>query len=213
MEHATHHRLVATELHENKKEVFRYLGYSVKDLCSSNFYETVDKQTLNLVDSCIKEISSALKPQAVYNIYDLKIENEKISFADICFESTSLSKNLSGCTKIALLAATIGPQVDFLIKKATKIDMTKAAVMQVTGAMFIEEYVNLVNEEISALAKKEGFSVRPRFSPGYGDVPLSIQRDFFRLLPCTQRLGLTLMDSLIMSPEKSVTAFVGLKRN
>ena len=52
--------------------------------------------------------------------------------------------------------------------------------------------------------------MRPRFSPGYGDVSLEVQKDFFRLLPC-QRIGLTLMDTLIMSPEKSVTAFIGIK--
>ena len=207
---AVHHRVSPDELTSNKKEVLRYLGYSKKDLLEN---EIIDFSTDRLVDSCMAEMKSVLKCQGVYSIFDLNIEGKKISFADISFESESLSINLKSCTKIVLLAATIGPAADFLIKKATKLDTAKAAVMNSCGAMFIEEYVNLLNDKISKDAFSQGFNSKPRFSPGYGDVPLSVQKEFFRLLPCTQRLGLTLMESLIMAPEKSVTAFVGLKRN
>ena len=75
--------------------------------------------------------------------------------------------------------------------------------------MYIEELVDLINAEIKKIAEADGLKTRPRYSPGYGDVPLEVQKDFFRLLPCT-RIGLTLMDTLIMAPEKSVTAFVGI---
>lgn len=51
---------------------------------------------------------------------------------------------------------------------------------------------------------------RPRFSPGYGDLPLSAQREIFAVLDCGKRIGLMLNDSLLMSPSKSVTAFVGI---
>ena len=210
MQIAVHHRVSPDELTSNKKEVLRYLGYSKKDLLEN---EIIDFSTDRLVDSCMAEMKSVLKCQGVYSIFDLNIEGKKISFADISFESESLSINLKSCTKIVLLAATIGPAADFLIKKATKLDTAKAAVMNSCGAMFIEEYVNLLNDKISKDAFSQGFKSKTRFSPGYGDVPLSIQKEFFRLLPCTQRLGLTLMESLIMAPEKSVTAFVGLKRN
>ena len=51
---------------------------------------------------------------------------------------------------------------------------------------------------------------RPRFSPGYGDLPLEVQRTLFSLLEPMRHIGLSLTDSLLMSPTKSVTAFVGL---
>lgn len=208
MQVAVHHRVSPDELPSNKKEVLRYLGYSKKDLLEN---ETIDFSTDKLVDSCMAEMKSVLKCQGVYSVFDLKVEGKTISFADLSFESESLSINLKSCTKIVLLAATIGPGADLLIKKATKLDTAKAAVMQATGAMFIEEYVNLLNDKIAQEALAQNLKTKPRFSPGYGDVPLSIQKDFFRLLPCTQRLGLTLMESLIMAPEKSVTAFIGLQ--
>ena len=52
--------------------------------------------------------------------------------------------------------------------------------------------------------------MKPRFSPGYGDLSLEMQRDIFRVLDCPRKIGLTLNESLLMSPSKSVTAIIGI---
>ena len=49
-----------------------------------------------------------------------------------------------------------------------------------------------------------------RFSPGYGDFPFSQQRDFFELLDITRRIGVSLSESGLMLPQKSVTALIGV---
>ena len=54
--------------------------------------------------------------------------------------------------------------------------------------------------------------LKPRFSPGFGDLSLENQKKIFSFLRCSQQIGLTLNDSLVMSPEKSVTAFIGLEK-
>ena len=61
-------------------------------------------------------------------------------------------------------------------------------------------------------AEYRGLPLSARFSAGYGDVPLELQRDIFALLDCPRRIGLTLNESLLMSPSKSVTAIVGISR-
>ena len=58
--------------------------------------------------------------------------------------------------------------------------------------------------------KKEKGVIRPRFSPGYGDLPIEIQKDIFRALDCPRRIGLTLNENLLMSPTKSVSAIIGI---
>ena len=90
------------------------------------------------------------------------------------------------------------------------LDPSYSSICQATGAMYIETFIDNLNAHIKEEANNEGLTTMPRYSPGYGDVPLSIQKDFFRLLNC-KRIGLSLMDSLIMAPEKSVTAFIGIK--
>ena len=64
-----------------------------------------------------------------------------------------------------------------------------------------------------AEAAKEGFFLTPRFSPGYGDLPLEVQKDVFRILECGVRIGISLNESLLMTPSKSVTAIFGLRRS
>ena len=179
-------------------ETARYLGYRKTSL--------PDEQISSLIDECIRELFNVISPQAVYEFFDLEtVFPHTVRFADVEIISVDLARNLHGCKKVTLLAATIGPQVDAVIRRCQTLNPAKASVMQAAGAMYIEKFVDLVNDEIKkAVCGKS----KPRFSPGFGDVSLEVQKDFFRLLPCA-RIGLTLMDSLIMSPEKSVTAFVG----
>ena len=196
------------------KEVARYLGYRK--------VAGPDADVSALMEKAAKEMQTVIKPQAVFEVFDLdcrvKPDNDtsvtfgldpEVSFADVTLHSKDLGSNLKDCSKVALVAATIGPQVDALIRRYSSTDSVYASILQATGAMYIEEVVDLLNAEIKKIAETQGLKTRPRYSPGYGDVPLDIQRDFFRLLPCT-RIGLTLMDTLIMAPEKSVTAFIGL---
>ena len=102
---------------------------------------------------------------------------------------------------------------DKAIQKASRINPAKAVMLQAAGAMFIEEYCNYLENFLLTQEKKTGNSFKPRFSPGYADVKLETQKIFFELLQCQKNIALTLNDSLIMSPEKSVTAFIGVKKN
>ena len=209
------------------KEVARYLGYRKA--------AGPDVDISALMEKAAKEMQTVMKAQAVFEIYDLTVVecrdsgvskppydptdqvvsirpsdySTTLSFADVTLQSRDLGNNLKDCKKVALLAATIGPQVDALIRRHSSLDPVYASILQATGAMYIEELVDITNSEIKKIAEAAGLKTKPRYSPGYGDVPLEVQKDFFRLLPCT-RIGLTLMDTLIMAPEKSVTAFVGL---
>lgn len=193
------------------KEVARYLGYRRA--------VPPEADVSALMEKAASEMQAVMKAQAVFAIFDLTVDEPSsavistdpttVSFADVTLQSRDLGRNLAGCSQVALLAATIGPQVDALIRRNSSLDPVYASILQATGAMYIEELVDLVNSEIKKIAAGQGLKTKARYSPGYGDVPLQVQKDFFRLLPCT-RIGLTLMDTLIMAPEKSVTAFVGL---
>lgn len=189
-------------------ETARYLGYQKVSV--------PDEQTEALIKTAAAELLEVIKPQAVYEQFDISVEYDEaagtglVTFADVRIPSKDLARNLRECNKVVIFASTLGAQCDQEIRRAQIKDPVKAAVLQATGAMYIEKCVDLLNGKIKADAESLGHKVRPRFSPGYGDVSLEVQKDFFRLLPC-QRIGLTLMDTLIMSPEKSVTAFIGIK--
>lgn len=187
-------------------EISRYLGYSKKNLPDEIIFEVIKE--------CGKMLHEALLPKSCFCEFDIHSYDEEnaIKIFDFTVYSKDLKEYFKDCEKTYLFAATIGAQVDLLIRKMQIIDSVKASVLQATGAMYIEKYVNMLNEEIKKIATKNNQTCKPRFSPGFGDASLMIQKDFFRLLPCN-KLGLTLMDTLIMAPEKSVTGFIAIKKN
>ena len=196
-----------TPTERDYSEIARYLGYQK--------VAVPDEQVSTLIKAAADEMLEVIQPQSVCENFDLTVEYDEkkdfglVAFSDVTIKSKDLARNLRDCSQIVLFAATLGPQCDQLIRRAQVKDQVKAAVFQATGAMYIEKCVDLLNEKIKQDAESQGKTTRPRFSPGYGDVSLDVQKSFFRLLPC-QRIGLTLMDTLVMSPEKSVTAFVGV---
>lgn len=213
-------------------EVARYTGYSkihfpdaeifsmIKSACEKIFevlspkaiFEEFDlKISKNGENSLQKSRNSEISTQNSPENANLQNPNDadfKISVAGFEFFSKDLAQNLKNCATVYLTAATLGPQVDSVIRREQILNPAMAVVLQSAGAMFAEKLVDYANSAIKDDARKRGKTTKTRFSPGYGDIPLEVQKIFFRLLPCA-KIGLTLTDSLIMAPEKSVTAFVG----
>lgn len=191
------------DIKSDLKETERYLGYRR----NSEISPELEKK----ISGAVLELQELLTPESVYAEFDLTLDGENISFADLNFSSKNLSGNLRGCSKVVLFAATIGAKVDMRIRRAQMEGSAYSAIFQAAGAMFIESFVDKLNNKIKDDYKEKGFRSHPRYSPGYGDVSLEMQKEFFRLLPA-KRIGLTLMESLVMAPEKSVTAFIGLEK-
>ena len=92
----------------------------------------------------------------------------------------------------------------------THLDVYKRQVLQSTAAEAIECYCNLCQKNIEKEAAKDGLFVRPRYSPGYGDLSLDVQSSFLKALNAQKTIGLFLSEGGVMQPEKSVTALMGL---
>ncbi len=124
--------------------------------------------------------------------------------------SRDLQKNLKGCCRIILFGATVGLELDRLIARYGRLSPSKALCFQAIGAERIESLCNAFNDEIDEIFREQGMYTRPRFSPGYGDLPINMQKDIFAALDCPRKIGLSLNESLLMSPSKSVTAIIGV---
>ena len=180
----------------NKKEVLRYAGVK-SEVDSVN----------SIINECLIESKSKLIYKVCYVLVDVKIDEDIIDFGFSKVRSKSLAKNLSSFNKAIIFSATIGVEIDRLIAKYNVVSPVKALIFQAIGAERIESLCNVFNEDIKGQYKE----IAPRFSAGYGDLNIEFQRDIFKLLDCHKKIGLTLNDSLIMSPSKSVTAIIGVK--
>lgn len=124
--------------------------------------------------------------------------------------SASLAKHLAGCRAVYLVCTTIGAEFDALQRRIAATSPSDAFVLQAIGAAAIEAWTDETELEIS-LDLNEGETLVARYSPGYGDFPLEAQRRLLGLLDAPRSVGVSLTDSLIMVPSKSVSAVIGVK--
>ena len=75
----------------------------------------------------------------------------------------------------------------------------------------IKQVCDTAEKEIREKISKDNFMTW-RFSPGYGDLPITIQREFVRVTDAEKRIGLTVNEGGILLPRKSVTAIIGLSK-
>lgn len=187
-----------------EREIIRYLGYKKIQ---------PDEQVITLIHQCMEEVGRIAQPRHIYRRLPLThIEEGKMQAEGVMLISKSLERNLKDCDEVIFFAATLGHEVDRLMERYLKLNITKAAVLQATAAEAIETYCNECQRQIEEEVAKEGLFVRPRYSPGYGDLSLTIQPDFLRVLNAQKTIGLFLSEGGVMQPEKSVTALMGLSR-
>ena len=183
----------------NVKEILRYAG------C-----KRATEDLIKLVGALINEVGDKLKYKVCYAEFPLKITDDIIDLEFIRFKSNDLCKTFENCKSVIVFTATVGIEIDRLIEKYGKISPSKAVILDALGAERIEALCDAFCEDMSLVVKDRNLQIKPRFSAGYGDVPLEIQKDIFRVLDCHRKIGVTLNESLLMSPSKSVTALIGL---
>ncbi len=188
----------------DRREVFRYLGYGAHE---------ADEATRHLAEECILELEDCVRPRFLVKEFPLRLAGGgRIDAGAFVTESRNLEKNLSGCEKILLMAATLGAEADRLLFRYGKLRVARAAVMQAAAAAMTEAWCNEINGIWKEQYEKEGWFLRPRFSPGYGDFSLSCQKHILDGLEAGKRIGITLTEGGLMMPSKSVTAVIGAGR-
>lgn len=186
------------EAKPDRDEALRYMGY--RDF-------RPDEDSERLIDECEKELAAVVRPACCFAYTDIEILSDSeiyLGFGKVV--SRELAAHLKGCTGAFLFAATIGIGADRLIAKYSRIKPAKSVITDALGSAAIESWCDTVENKLT-----ESFADhRWRFSPGYGDLALDYQRDFMSCLDMNRKLGITLSDSLLMTPTKSVTAIAGV---
>ena len=186
------------ELRADRNEALRYLGYGKN---------APDEAVLSLLDDCEKELLAACQGRACWSKVPVSFPSAHV--VDLGFgpiESVSLARHLKGCHSALLFAATIGIGADRLVVRWNRLSPSRSAVLDALGSSAIECWCDDVERELTKDEEKHC----DRFSPGYGDFPLHHQKDFMHCLDMGRLLGVSLTDSLLMKPAKSVTAVIGL---
>lgn len=187
----------------DKNEILRYLGYK---------NQVLDKKLERLLDDCMDEMRSLTEGRHVYKFFNIAKDNGKIVLKDclINLEGTGIYKHLETSKTCILMAATLGSEVDTRIRYYEKTDMTRALILDSCASTAIEEVCDRVCSYLEKIVGEKGKTLTSRYSPGYGDLPIDIQKSFISALGADKSIGLTASSSNILIPRKSVTAIIGV---
>ena len=155
-------------------------------------------------------LSASLRPRFAYRVCELDFQSERILLRGtaVVLTGTTAFRMLRSCGRAALLACTLGTRFDLSLAAMQARDMARAVILDACGSALVEQGCDGAEKELAA--RFPGQYLTDRFSPGYGDLPLSLQGDICTALDAPRRLGLHVTESSLLNPVKSVTAVVGL---
>lgn len=191
----------------SRRDGLRYLGLSRSRIAENglSWEERISDisagNIAKLIASCEKQISEAAMPGYVYRRF-------KTSECPLPLEGQDIKGHLAGCEYVILTAATLGQEVDRLIHRAEVTDMARAFVLDGLASAASEQVCRTA--DLALHERFPGLYMTWRYSPGYGDFPLSVQRMLLSLLDAERRIGLCVSDSGILTPRKSITGVIGL---
>lgn len=157
-----------------------------------------------------RQLTRAVTPRCVWRVFPLehRAEGALLAGADLLLPGEMAETMLAQCGRAALLACTLGAGFEALLRAQQVRGMARAALLDACGSVWVEAGCDEAEREIASRFPDAYFT--DRFSPGYGDLPLALQRDICAILDAQRRLGVQVTDSFLMNPSKSVTAVIGL---
>lgn len=185
----------------DRAEAFRYMGYKGGEIKES---------ILKITEECEMSLLDAVKPRLVYKVFDVGFSEKGVEImgTPLIFRGSDIREHLSECSRCVLMCVTLSADVDKLIRSYEAEGMEKALIADALASAAVEQVCNKAEALIqSALGN---YSYTWRFSPGYGDFPLDIQKEFISVTEADRKIGLTVTENLILIPRKSVTAVMGI---
>ncbi len=144
--------------------------------------------------------------RAIVNTEEQTIQIENRVFAPAKIVTTQL-KNATG---VALFVCTAGTGISAHSKKlAAEGDTLLSYVFDVIGSLTVDKAMDKIEEELKKEMETTGLNISDRYSPGYCDWSVADQQKLFALLP-SHFCGITLADSMLMNPIKSVSGIIGI---
>ena len=181
------------------KEVLKTLGYED---------ESLDDSVKELLLICEKELKETINSCFVYRVFDY--ENEEMVDSGFELEGDTVKEHLKDSEKCICICGTLGSEVDNLIRKKQVTSMAEAMMIDKMASFLTESVLDKAEEII--MRDYEGYDKTFRYGLGYGDFPITKQKDFLEMLDANRQVGVHVNDASMLMPTKSVTCIIGIKK-
>ena len=180
----------------DRREALGYLGYRGAGLT---------EELRGDLERCAEEILHTARPRAVWREFPWE-PGKPLRGTELTLPGEDVRELLRESDRVILFGATLGSEVERLLRRAQVRNMADAVMLDACASAAIE---NVCDNLCLDLAEELGCCLTDRFSPGYGDLPFSLQPAFCAVLDLGRRIGVSLSPGGLMIPQKSVTALMG----
>ncbi|MCF7972886.1 MAG: methionine synthase [Phycisphaerae bacterium] len=187
----------------DESEVFCALGYP------HQAPEPIQVVILDMWQEALSHITGL----CVYDHFPVRIDQRTLTVGTTTFEcGAKVARHLKGSLDIAVFAATLGSDFDAWSQAWFQKDPLNGYIANTLGSVCVEHIVDKLELAITERAAEDNLKVSNRLSPGYCHWDVAEQKKLFSLLP-DRCCNITLTDSCLMIPIKSVTGIMGLGPN
>ena len=191
----------------NRADALRYMGFGAAP----------DDRTIALIDKCEERLLNAAVPRYVWRVFDIERsdmeradngEELRLSGCGFSLPGESIRGHLYGCSKAAVIAATLSAETDRFLKKAALEDGLTGLVCDALASAYAEQVSEQARAEV--LREMEGFCGTWVFAAGYGDFPLETGRFLTECVDAGRKIGVSLTSSCMLIPQKTIVGIMGL---
>lgn len=169
---------------------------------------------ISLVEDNIRLGEYLSKPAGAYLIVPISSINDSNIMLEngITFESSGLLNLLKNSHSVVLMAATVGREVtERVFNEIEKGNAAAGLIIDSVASQTADACLDWMVQLLRKILVREGkLLTRHRYSPGYGDLPLSYQKVIFETLKLG-KLNMALTEKFMLVPEKSVIAIAGIE--
>ena len=185
-----------------------------------------DAKLINNIKSGFEHLNNIMRARKIYGVFNIVRSKNYLSIANINLNSLNLNNLLINSQDCCLMAVTLGHETDREILIAQNRSMADGLILDACASVMADvicdnlelEIIDNLNKNFCGGLERESnnnlnLKLTPRFSPGYGDVPLDMSQEIIEVLNADKYIGLSMTRSGMMSPVKSITAFAGVINN
>ncbi|HEY9575853.1 MAG TPA: vitamin B12 dependent-methionine synthase activation domain-containing protein [Lachnospiraceae bacterium] len=191
---------VLNEINEN--QVLKYLGYRGGQ---------IENQLKEDIARISREVIEKARPSVTFQVFGIEWgENPHIAGTNFALLGENIKEMLKDCHQCILMGATLGMAIEQELRSRQVQNVYESMIFDSCASSAIE---NVCDNLCSFIEEKKSESkefLTDRFSPGYGDMPFEQQKEICTILRTEKTIGVSLSQSGIMIPRKSVTAVMGI---
>jgi hypothetical protein len=189
----------------DKGEIELTMGYSGNN---------IPLHFVDLIDDVISQAEPLCKIKAGYRIVNIKYNGEQKDgiYADNIFLRTQriVTGKIKRAEKAAVFVCTIGTEMErWSHKLLNEGDGVLSYIVDTVASVIVESATDKLHDHIGREMKVKGLKITNRYSPGYCNWIVSEQHKLFSMLP-EKFCGITLTESALMVPIKSVSGIIGI---